>query len=169
MVRSEAMKKIVLCLVIGLTLILFDGCSGHRNNEVESDYVQDANLIETEKSFMDFGQKENWEIAYPYMLMIGKPIKELFDDYPTFKAEDGGYGFVLYELPESEINILFTGNKKLHEYFDGNEFCVGVSGKMRFLFPNAVWPDNVFETEDYLRLHLGLNFFLGKMLIRHQK
>lgn len=114
-----------------------------------------------EEDLINFSQKENWEIAYTHMQLIGKSVKEISDDYKAWKAEDGGYGFAIYTDPKNKIELYFIAtNKQLADFFNGDEICVGFAGNLNLLFPDARGPNTISETEEYLKSFLGLNFEL---------
>ena len=133
--------------------------------DTEIDNSQNSTLdpsIITVKYFVDFSKKVNWEIAYTFMKMIDKPVKEISDDYLNWRAKEGFGGAILFKHPESEICFAFEAMKSLSDYYneklEGGEICRGFTGPMGILFPSAVWSDSISETEDYIKSYFGFDF-----------
>lgn len=180
------MLKKMICIVIGIAMLLFVGCSegkanwvGRMNDEslintsdpdIELEGYIDSQGKETlpwtdKETFIDFSKQLHWEIAYQHMQSIGKPVGEISDNYLNWKFTDGYEGGAIFEDPESELEYAFVMMDDIYYYITGrklssDEVCYGVLGKVQSFFPDAKWPNNISETKDYLESYLGMKFDL---------
>ena len=166
------MKKLIH-LFIGVILIISVGCTGVQGNSSDDlvngdkneDMSQEESLEATnglEKEFVDFSQKQNWGTAYSYMKAIGKPVKEVADNYTNWTLVGAPEASVVYKNPENELQYWFDLPGNINDFYGkkliGDEICSGIGGDVGYFFPDAVWPQNISETEGYVKSYLGLNF-----------
>ena len=117
-----------------------------------------------ENYFIDFSHQVNWGMAYHYMQVINKPVKEIADNYINWECEGTIGGSVVYSNPVNNFQYWFNAIKSTDEYYhsklSGDEICNGIGVDVGTLFPDAVWPQTLSETLGYLHSYLGLDFVL---------
>lgn len=160
------MKKLKCMLIVIIMLFLIVGCFNAGENTDESGTAapninQEASIQDIENAFVDFSKKENWEIAYTYMKILDKPIKEFSNGYMNLKYKYSYGGSVIYEAPESGLLIYITDMDDVSDYskytLTGEEICGCIAQQMKFFFPDSKWSGSVEETKEYFNSYLGID------------
>lgn len=152
------------CIIAVILLLMSIGCTATTNSSPDTVKNGENGRFEDEiHGFIDFSQKENWETAYPYMKALGNTAQKIADNYLDWEFIDGVGGAVIYDNPENGLQYWFhmTGGSLLDYYgkaLAGDEVCIGIGMSLEDFFKDAVWPQNVEDTQEYLCRYLGLDF-----------